>query len=62
MYRHFFKRLIDIVLSGMALLILAVPMAIIAIVVKFVGVNWINKLMPQHVHRDPCQYAHPPAE
>ena len=34
MYRHFLKRLIDIVLSGMALLILAVPLLILALIVK----------------------------
>jgi O-antigen biosynthesis protein WbqP len=34
MYRKFFKRFIDIVLSFCALLILAVPMAILAIIVK----------------------------
>ncbi len=34
MYKKFIKRLIDLILSGLALLILAIPMAIIAIVVK----------------------------
>ena len=34
MYKKFLKRLIDIVLSGMALLILWLPMLIIAIIVK----------------------------
>ena len=34
MYQKCFKRLIDIVLSGAALLVLAVPMLIIAIIVK----------------------------
>ena len=34
MYKKFFKRLIDIVLSGMALLILWLPMLIIAVIVK----------------------------
>ena len=34
MYRHFFKRLIDIVLSSCALLILAVPMLIFALIIK----------------------------
>ena len=34
MYQKFFKRFIDIVLSGIALIILAIPMLIIAIVVK----------------------------
>ena len=34
MYRNFFKRLIDLLLSGMALLILAVPMLILALIVK----------------------------
>lgn len=34
MYKKFFKRLIDFVLSAMALLILLVPMLIIAIIVK----------------------------
>lgn len=35
MYRHFFKRLIDILVSGTALIILAVPMGIIAIWLHF---------------------------
>jgi len=34
MYRKFFKRLIDIVLSGIGILVLALPMLIIAIIVK----------------------------
>ena len=34
MYRNFFKRLIDLLLSGMALLILAVPLLILALIVK----------------------------
>lgn len=34
MYQKFFKRFIDIILSGIALIILAIPMLIIAIVVK----------------------------
>ena len=34
MYRKFFKRLIDIVLSLLGIIILAIPMLIIAIVVK----------------------------
>ena len=34
MYKKFFKRLIDLVLSGMALLILWFPMLIIAVIVK----------------------------
>ena len=34
MYRNFFKRLIDLLLSGMALLMLAVPMLILALIVK----------------------------
>ncbi len=34
MYAKFFKRLIDIVLSGIGLLILALPMLIIAIIIK----------------------------
>jgi O-antigen biosynthesis protein WbqP len=34
MYRRFFKRLIDIVLSAVGLLVLAIPMLIVAIVVK----------------------------
>ena len=33
-YRNFFKRLIDLLLSGMALLMLAVPMLILALIVK----------------------------
>lgn len=35
MYRHFFKRLIDIVVSGLALIILALPIAIIALWLHF---------------------------
>ena len=34
MYKHFFKRLIDIVLSGLAIIILAFPMLVIAIIIK----------------------------
>ena len=34
MYRKFIKRLLDIVISGIAIPILALPMAIIAIIVK----------------------------
>ena len=34
MYKHFLKRMIDILLSGAALLVLAIPMAVIAVVVK----------------------------
>jgi len=34
MYKHVIKRLIDIVLSGVAIVVLAVPMLIIAIVIK----------------------------
>lgn len=35
MYRHFFKRVIDVIVSGLALLILAIPIAIIAIWLHF---------------------------
>ena len=34
MYRHFFKRLIDIVLSALGILFLALPMLIVAILIK----------------------------
>ena len=34
MYKHFFKRLIDIVLSGFGILILAFPMLVIAVAIK----------------------------
>mgnify|MGYP001094388908 CR=1 FL=1 len=34
MYRHFFKRLIDIVLSVIGIVVLALPMLIIAIIIK----------------------------
>ena len=34
MYRNFFKRLIDLLLSGISLLMLAVPMLILALIVK----------------------------
>ena len=34
MYRHFFKRILDILISGIALIILAIPMAVLAILVK----------------------------
>ncbi len=34
MYRHFFKRLFDIVLSLLGIIVLAIPMLIIAIIVK----------------------------
>ena len=35
MYRHFFKRLIDIIVSGLTLIVLALPMALIAIWLHF---------------------------
>lgn len=35
MYRHFLKRTFDIILSGIAILILAIPMLIIAVSIKF---------------------------
>ena len=34
MYKHFFKRLIDIILSGIGIIVLALPMLIIAIAIK----------------------------
>ena len=34
MYKHFIKRLIDIVLSGIAIVVLAIPMLIIALAIK----------------------------
>lgn len=34
MYRHFFKRFLDVVLSLMGLIVLAVPMLIVALVIK----------------------------
>ncbi len=34
MYRHFFKRLMDILLSGVALILLSFPMLIVAIAIK----------------------------
>lgn len=34
MYEHFFKRLIDIVLSFLAIIVLAIPMLIIAVIIK----------------------------
>ena len=34
MYKHFFKRLIDIVLSGFGIIVLAIPMLVIAIAIK----------------------------
>ena len=34
MYKKFFKRMIDIVLSGVGLIVLAIPMLVIAIIVK----------------------------
>ena len=34
MYKHFFKRFIDVVLSAIGILVLALPMAIVAIVIK----------------------------
>lgn len=34
MYEHFFKRLIDIVLSFLALIVFAIPMLIIAVIIK----------------------------
>ena len=34
MYKHFIKRLIDIILSSMAIVVLSIPMLIIAIIIK----------------------------
>lgn len=34
MYRNFFKRLMDVVLSLMGLIVLAIPMAVVAIIIK----------------------------
>lgn len=34
MYKHFFKRLIDIVLSGIGIIVAAIPMLIVAILIK----------------------------
>lgn len=34
MYKHFIKRLVDIILSSMAIVVLAIPMLIIAIIIK----------------------------
>lgn len=34
MYKHFFKRFFDILLSGLAIIILAIPMLIVAIIIK----------------------------
>lgn len=34
MYKHFFKRLIDIVLSFLGIVVLALPMAVVAIIIK----------------------------
>lgn len=34
MYKHFFKRFLDIVLSGLGIVILALPMLIIAIIIR----------------------------
>lgn len=34
MYKHFVKRLIDIILSGIAIIVLAIPMLIIAVIIK----------------------------
>lgn len=34
MYKHFFKRMFDIVLSGIAIVVLALPMAIVSLIIK----------------------------
>ena len=34
MYEHFWKRLIDIVLSTLGIIILAIPMLVVAIIIK----------------------------
>ncbi len=34
MYKHFFKRLIDIVLSGLGIIVLAVPMLVVALIIR----------------------------
>ena len=34
MYEHFWKRLIDIVLSTLGIIVLAIPMLVVAIIIK----------------------------
>ena len=34
MYKSFFKRLIDIILSGLGIIVLSIPMIVVAIVIK----------------------------
>ena len=34
MYKHFIKRFIDVVLSGLAIIVLAIPMLVVAIIIK----------------------------
>ena len=34
MYKHFLKRLLDIVLSGLGIIVLAIPMAVIALIIR----------------------------
>ena len=34
MYKHFFKRLIDLVLSGIGIILAAIPMLIVSILIK----------------------------
>ena len=45
MYRHFLKRTIDIILSFLAIIILAIPMLVIAIIVdeNHAIVAWFKK-------------------
>ena len=34
MYRHFIKRVLDIIVSGVAILVLAIPMLFVALIIK----------------------------
>lgn len=75
MYQRTIKRFIDIVLSLVGLIVLAIPMLVFALIVKLdspgpvlfwqkrAGLHKQTFTMPRfrtdHVHRHPGQYAHP---
>lgn len=74
MYQRTIKRFIDIVLSLVGLIVLAIPMLVFALIVKLDSPRAVSVLaeagrppqadlhdaqVPDHVHRHPGQYAHP---
>ena len=77
MYRKWVKRLLDILLSGAALVVLCIPMGVIALWIKLDSPGPVlfrqkrvgkkqgavrHSEVPHHAHRYPPRYAHPYAE